>query len=103
MHATKKATAAPAEPEKQELKAAQPEVEAAKERFRKAASDFSPLGIVQRRPFTSLGIAFLAGFGISSLGASKATPPTLDTIAQLAGIAAQFAPLLAARARSSDG
>ena len=80
-----------------------PDLAEAKARFQMAAEAFSPLGIVRRRPFASLGVAFAAGFGLSSLGGSRAAPPALDLAAQIAGIAASFAPLLASRARSSDG
>lgn len=80
-----------------------PDLAEAKARFLAAANEFSPLGIVQRRPFASIGVAFLAGFGISALGASRATAPAMATMSQIVNLAAQFAPLIVARARSSDG
>lgn len=79
------------------------DVEEAKLRFLKAANDFSPLAIVRKRPFVSLGTAFIAGFGISSIGGSKTAPPTIAMIAQIAGIAAQLMPFILSRARGSDG
>lgn len=80
-----------------------PDVAEAKQRFLRAANDFSPLGIVRRRPFASVGVAFLAGLGLSALGASRTIAPTLSAASQISGLAAQFAPLLIKRARSSDG
>lgn len=79
------------------------DVEEARARFREAADEFSLLGIVKRRPLASVGVAFAAGFGMSMLGASKSTPTAMATASQIIGLVAQFAPLIAARARSSDG
>lgn len=80
-----------------------PDLEEAKQRFREACAEVSPLNIVRKRPFASLGVAFLAGFGLNKLGASRVAPPTMATMAQIASLAAQFAPLIMQRARSSDG
>lgn len=80
-----------------------PDLAEAKKRFSEACEEVSPLGVVKRRPFTSLAVAFLAGFGFSAMGASKAAPPAMATAAQIASIVAQFAPLIMKRARSSDG
>ncbi len=79
------------------------ELEQAKEQFARAWQEFSPLGIVQERPFASLGTAFAAGFGLNMLGASRVAPPAMATMAQIASIVAQLAPLIGQRARSSDG
>lgn len=79
------------------------DVEAAKLRFRKAADEFSPLRIVRERPFSSVGVAFLAGFGLNALGTSRSVAPALATVNQITSLALQLAPLLISRARSSDG
>lgn len=75
----------------------------AKLRFLMAANNLSPFGVVRRRPLASIGVAFLAGFGLSLAGGSKAAPSTLSTMSQIAGLVANLAPLFAARARSSGG
>lgn len=78
-------------------------VDEAKLRFLKAANEFSPLGVVRRNPYKSMGVAFLAGFGLSSLGASRTAPSSMALISQALGLLSQFAPFLITRARSSDG
>lgn len=80
-----------------------PTLEEAKLRFYEAASAYAPLGFVRRRPFASVGMAFLAGFGISALGGTRAAAPALATAAQVASLVSQFAPLLLARSRGRDG
>lgn len=78
-------------------------VEEAKLRFLKAANDVSPFKGVREKPFISLGAAFLAGFGLSSLGASRSAPTGMAIVYQILGLLSQFAPFIIARARSSDG
>lgn len=78
-------------------------VQEAKLRFLKAANEFSPLAIVRRNPGKSMGAAFLAGFGLSSLGANRAAPSAMGLVSQALGLLTQLAPLLKSRARSSDG
>lgn len=89
--------------EKAQIQTAPASVEEAKLRFLKAANEFSPLGVVRRNPFKSMGVAFLAGFGLSSLGANRAAPSAMAMISQALGLLSQLAPLLKSRARSSDG
>lgn len=78
-------------------------VEEAKLSFLKAANEFSPLGVVRRNPYKSMGVAFLAGFGLSSLGANSAAPSAMAMVSQALGLLTQLVPLLKSRARSSDG
>ena len=84
-------------------KAEPPDLEEAKLRFKATCEEVSPLNIVRRRPLASVGVAFLAGFGLNKLGASRVAPPAMATMAQIASLVAQFAPLIIQRARSSDG
>lgn len=80
-----------------------PDLEEARAQFLAACNDFSPFDVVKRRPFASLGTAFLAGFGLNMLGSSRVAPPAFATAAQITSILMQLAPLIEKRARSSDG
>lgn len=75
----------------------------AKMRFLAAADDFSPMGIVQRRPLTSVGIAFILGAGLAWLGRSSKITPVVGALAQMSGLMSQLVPLISKRARSSGG
>lgn len=56
----------------------------AKERFLRASQALSPLGVVRQRPLTSIGCAFLLGFGFMGLR-GKAALASLAPLALRAG------------------
>lgn len=67
----------------------------AKIAFIKAASDASPLNIVDRHPVASIGVAFLLGYASRFLGRSvNQVPNLLASLTALSGIAARIVPLI---------
>lgn len=75
----------------------------AKIAFIKAADKVSPTGMIGRRPYTSLGVAFLLGFGLNLLAKTNSQTPLLASLAELGGIISRIAPLVSSRASSSGG
>lgn len=81
----------------------QPDLEQAKARFIIAAENISPFNIVRQKPLASIGVAFLAGIGLSAFAGSRSGGPALASMTQIAGLVTQLIPLFTARARSSGG
>lgn len=74
----------------------------AKARFLQKAADVAPLHPVREHPYLSMGIAFVAGYSVTSLG-RRGNPLLIATISQVSGIVADILPFIISRARSSGG
>lgn len=75
----------------------------AKIAFIKASDNVSPFSIVDRRPLTSLGCAFLLGFGLRALTPLKKDATLVASVAEIGGIVSRLLPLVYSRASSSGG
>lgn len=73
----------------------------AKIAFLEASDAASPMGIVHRRPFSSLGCAFLLGFFLNAVVPSRKTTSTLASVAEIAGVLSRILPYI--RASNSGG
>lgn len=82
---------------------AEEELLLAKIHFLRSAENFSAMSFVQRRPLTSVGIAFILGVALAVVGRSRRVTPVISSLAELSTMASQWVPLLAKRARSSGG
>ncbi len=77
----------------------------AKIAFIRASRNVSPLGMVERHPYASLGVAFLLGMGANAATSTNKgnSFPLLTAIAEIGGVASRILPLLISRASSSGG
>lgn len=82
--------------EKEEADQESPEEELvlAKLRFVKASDAFEPLGFVKRKPWFSVGCAFLTGFGLTSIRKTASALPLLSLGLQISGVMSDIAAYL---------